>query len=151
MKKARLFLVVLSFFAGGIANAQSPSSNANQPLLAELSQLQTQVLSDIVQKKTDRLEKHLHTDVSFIPFQGMKLNKQAFVGFVQNKDFVFESITPSDFQLGYSDAKVAVLTYKETVKISGQPQAMTPIVTVVYVKENGLWKAIVVHATLTQG
>ncbi len=137
---------------GPVTAAELRAYVRDLPLLDELSTLQTQILDDIVHKRSALVARHLADDASLIPLVGGAIDKPAFItGFIENPAVKIDAIVPEDFRIVHATRTSAVMTYKESITFSGQAQAMHGLVTLVFAKVGKTWMVVSVQATSVPG
>lgn len=125
---------------GPVSTSELTKYIQEEPLLKLLSKQENDLLSAIVNGKSELANSFLAANFILQTADHKDLNKSEFLqSFSTDPKTKTESLTAEDFRIVFSNANTAVLTYIEIIKLEGK-NATNIAVTETYFKEKNGWK-----------
>lgn len=127
---------------GSVTTAELTKYIKEEPVLKELSQIQTDLLNEVGNGKTDLVNKFLSNSYVLQNSEGVQYSKAAFIeNYITNPKTKIETISAEDFRIIYADNTTAIMTFIENIKSAGK-EVKSVFANTTYVKVNGEWKLV---------
>lgn len=113
-----------------------------EPTLKTLTKIQSDLLNEVGQGKSELLNKYLSDNYIFNNSEGKQFSKNEFIeNYISNPTTKIEAIVAEDFRIIYADNNTAIMSFIENIKPAGK-DAKNVLATATFVKNIGDWKLI---------